>query len=104
MKDNYLIQKVTSEDTGQIAIMVGELLQEISSVIGTQAFNFNLEETITRLYGFIEQEKYFVFFAQTTNGELVGFISLYESYALYAGGVFGTIPELYIRPQFRSKK
>jgi len=103
MTDNFLIQKATSEDAANIAIMVGELLQEIMSAIGIQAFDFELEETITQLNEFIEQEKYFVFVAQKKNGELVGFISLYESYALYAGGTFGTIPELYIRPQFRSR-
>lgn len=31
-------------------------------------------------------------------------IALYESYALYAEGAFGTIPELYVRPGFRSKE
>ena len=103
MTDNFLIQKATSEDAANIAIMVGELLQEIMSAIGIQAFDFELEETITQLNEFIEQEKYFVFVAQKKNGELVGFISLYESYALYAGGSFGTIPELYIRPQIRSR-
>ena len=32
-----------------------------------------------------------------------GFIALYESYALYAEGAFGTIPELYVRPEHRTK-
>jgi GNAT superfamily N-acetyltransferase len=27
---------------------------------------------------------------------------LYESYALYAEGIYGTIPELYVRPAYRS--
>jgi GNAT superfamily N-acetyltransferase len=36
-------------------------------------------------------------------GKPVGFIALYESYALYAEGAFGTIPELYVRPEYRSK-
>ncbi|MGR8931366.1 MAG: GNAT family N-acetyltransferase [Gammaproteobacteria bacterium] len=31
-----------------------------------------------------------------------GFIALYESYALCAEGAFGTIPELYVRPEYRS--
>jgi len=29
----------------------------------------------------------------------VGFITLYEAYALYAEGVFGIIPEFYVHPQ-----
>jgi len=33
----------------------------------------------------------------------MGFIAMYESHALYAGGSYGTIPELYVRPDARSK-
>ena len=32
----------------------------------------------------------------------VGFLSLYESYALYTEGAFGTIPEFYVRSPHRS--
>ncbi|OGW49676.1 MAG: GNAT family N-acetyltransferase, partial [Nitrospirae bacterium RBG_19FT_COMBO_58_9] len=34
--------------------------------------------------------------------EPLGFLALYESYALYAEGSFGTIPELFVRPAYRS--
>lgn len=83
--------------------MIGELLHEIMNAIGIQAFHFDLEETAARLADFIEHEKYFVFIARDKEADLVGFITLYESYALYAEGAFGTIPELYVRPQFRSQ-
>ena len=33
-----------------------------------------------------------------------GFIALFEGYALYSDGVFGVIPELYVRPSFRSQR
>ena len=32
-----------------------------------------------------------------------GFIAVYESQALYAEGRFGILPELYVRPQYRSQ-
>ena len=35
--------------------------------------------------------------------QVMGFLAVYESYALYAEGAFGTIPELYVRPTFRSQ-
>ena len=103
MTDNVLIQQATPENAVDIAKMAGELLQEIVNVIAIKAFKFDLKETTTRLKDFIEQEKYFVFLAQVKDGEQVGFIALYESYALYAEGAFGTIPELYVLPQFRSR-
>ena len=81
--------------------MVGELLAEIMNAIGIQAFNFDLAETTSRLQDFLTREKYFVFVARTGTGKPVGFIALYESYALYAEGAFGTIPELYVRPEYR---
>ncbi|WP_217475256.1 GNAT family N-acetyltransferase [Stutzerimonas stutzeri] len=98
-----IIQKATTQDASQVAEMVGELLAEIMKNIGIQAFNFDHRETADRLTDLLNQEKYFVFVAR--DGALpVGFIALYESYALYAEGAFGTIPELYIRPLYRSKQ
>ncbi len=82
--------------------MVGELLGEIMNAIGVQAFNFDLDETTTRLRDFLDQEKYFVFVARDAHHQAVGFIAIYESYALYAEGAFGTIPELYVRSDRRS--
>lgn len=84
--------------------MVGELLAEIMDAIGVQAFNFDLAETISRLTDFLNHEKYFVFVARDNGGNPAGFIALYESYAIYADGVFGTIPELYVRPKYRANE
>ena len=78
--------------------MVGKLLAEIMNAIGVKAFNFDLDETTVRLKDFLNHEKYFVFVARNGSLSPAGFIALYESYALYAEGAFGTIPELYVRP------
>lgn len=102
MTSEITIEKATAADAPVIAILVGELLAEIMSAIGEQAFNFNLDETTDRLADFITHEKYFVFIARDASDTVVGFIALYESYALYAEGAFGTIPELYVRPAYRA--
>lgn len=103
MIQHIKINRATSKDSTVVAEMAGELLNEIMSGVGVKAFNFNLGETIARAVSFIDEEKYFVFMARNTEvGNEVGFITLYESYALYAEGVFGTIPELYVRPEYRS--
>ena len=103
MDTNIRIEKAVPSDAEDIAVMVGELLSEIMKATGIQAFNFDLAETATRLKDFIYREKYFVFVARDGIGSAVGFVTLYESYALYAEGAFGTIPELYVRPAYRSK-
>jgi GNAT superfamily N-acetyltransferase len=103
MTTNIIIRRATINDAHEIAVMVGELLSEIMSTIGVQAFNFSLDETTTRLKDFIGREKYFVFAAESENAGPIGFIALYESHALYAEGAFGTIPELFVRPGVRSQ-
>jgi len=102
MSSEFSIQQAIAGDAQEVAVMVGELLSEIMNAIGVQAFNFDLAETSSRLKDFIEREKYFVFVARSGSGSPAGFIALYESYALYAEGAFGTIPELYIRPEYRT--
>ena len=82
--------------------MVGELLTEIVSAGGIPAFSFNLADSILRLTDFFSREKYFAFVARDRTGAPVGFVTLYESCALYAEGIFGTIPEFYVRPDWRS--
>ena len=104
MNTHFTIQRAVADDVQEVAVMVGELLAEIMSAIGVQAFNFDLTETTARLKDFIGREKYFVFVARDENANPVGFIALYESYALYAEGAFGTIPELYVRPDYRTKE
>lgn len=98
------LQRATAADAQQLAPMVGELLHEIMNTIGVATFNFDATFTTAQLTRFIEQEKYFVFVAKDKSDHYIGFITLYESYALYAEGVFGTIPEFYVRPAFRSQK
>lgn len=102
MSAAFTIQQAVASNAQEVAVMVGELLAEIMTVIGAQAFNFDLAETASRLKDFLDREKYFVFVARDGSGSLAGFITLYESYALYAEGAFGTIPELYVRPEHRA--
>lgn len=97
------IRAATAQDAAQIAALAGELLGEIMDAVGAPVFNFDLAATGERLREFIGEEKYFVFGAW--DGDVpVGFIALYESYALYAEGAFGTIPELYVRPGYRCRE
>lgn len=102
MNAKITIEKATADDSHEIAVLVGELLSEIMNAIGVQVFNFDLEDTTNRLKDFLCREKYFVFVARDGSGNAVGFVALYESYALYAEGSFGTMPELYVLPEFRS--
>ncbi len=103
MNANITIRRATVNDAHNLAIMVGELLNEIMDTMGISFFNFSLDETKDRLSDFIFSEKYFVYLAHKGQTEPIGFVTLFEGYALYAEGAFGTIPELFVRPGFRSQ-
>lgn len=99
------IAKIAPNDSHEIAVMTGELLDEIMHAINVRAFDFVLQEAAARLKDFIANGNYVVFAAvDDMTGAGAGFISLYESYSIYAGGAFGTIPELYVRPAYRQQR
>ncbi len=104
MNADFSIQRATAGDVPEVAVLVGELLAEIMAAINDQVFHFDLNETTDRLADFLDRDKYFVFIARSNDGAAAGFISLYESYALYAEGKFGTISELYVRPGYRANE
>ena len=98
------IEYARPEDAAIIAQMVGELLHEIMALVGTKTFGFQREETETRARSWITDGKYSVLLARDgIQRDPIGFLALYESYALYTEGAFGTIPEFYVRPAHRSK-
>lgn len=99
----FNICRATEDLSSKISILVGELLQEIMDRIGIDVFHFDLDETTKRLYDFIVTEKNFVFIAQDQmTKEIIGFVTIYEGFALYAEGAFGTMAELYVCPTYRS--
>lgn len=101
MTISAFIRRASVSDADEIAVMLGELLTEIMASTGTRSFSFNLHDTAERCAAFIDRETYVAFVAHAGDGPPAGFIALSESHALYAGGVFGTIPEFYVRPHCR---
>jgi len=99
------IEEATENDAFILSTLTGKLLQEIMDKININVFNFDQKETEKRAVDLISKNLYFVFIAKDKKTDkAIGFISLYESYALYAEGAYGTIPELYVSPEYRSKK
>jgi GNAT superfamily N-acetyltransferase len=97
------IQPAGADESNEIAPLVGALLGEIMAAIGEPAFVFSLDEATLLLRDLLGQGRYFVLVARTESGDIAGFVSMYESFALYAQGAFGTIAEFFVRPEFRSK-
>ena len=89
-------------DADTVATMVGELLQDIMAAVNDKAFGFHHADTVERARAWMKEGLYTVLLAKR-DSKPVGFLSLYESYALYAEGVYGTIPEFYVRSPHRSQ-
>ena len=90
-------------DAPLVADLVGELLREIMTAIGMKAFEFPQVETEARARRWLVDGTYTVLLAYHDE-QVAGLLTLSESRALYAEGVFGIIPELYVRPAFRSRR
>ena len=104
MSDSVEIMAIEKNDYFDLSVMVGELLTEIMEKIDHESFHYNQAETTNRIEKYIALDKYWVFIAKDLNSsENIGFVSMYESFALYSEGVYGTIPELYVRPNWRSQ-
>ncbi|MEJ2346166.1 MAG: GNAT family N-acetyltransferase [Gammaproteobacteria bacterium] len=99
---DFRIDPAGPGDARVVAVMVGELLEEIMVTSGVRAFTFDLERTVRRAKEFLSRGVYFVYVARLPDGREAGVVAVSESHALYAGGDFGTVVELYVRPPYRS--
>ena len=87
--------------------MTAELLQEIEAAIGERMFRFDsaashpmLETALARRHcGCV------VFLVRGVQHgvELLGFLALFEAFALYDNGAFRIISEFYVRPAHRGQ-
>jgi len=100
---SILITQAQPSDAPLVTDLLGELLQEIMTAIGEPAFGFSRVETEARARRWLADGTYTVLLAYHDE-QVAGFLALSECRALYAEGTFGTIPELYVRPAFRSRK
>ena len=48
-------------------------------------------------------DRFCAFMATTESGEVVGMMTVMESFAIYAGGKYGVIDEMYVAPKYRSR-
>jgi GNAT superfamily N-acetyltransferase len=49
------------------------------------------------------RERVHAFLAKTADNQVIGISTLVETFAIYAGGCYGVIDEMYVDPNFRSE-
>jgi Acetyltransferases len=92
------IRKAEAEDSNIITNMVVLLLSELS---GSEVDSNKYRTLSSKLFD--NPDVYSAFLAFNENDQCIGILTATESWAIYAGGSFGVIHELYVIPQYRSK-
>lgn len=93
------IVDVKSEDTGALIKLVKNLLEEL----GDEASDIqkldaqHIAEIINK-----DPVRHIAYFAFNEDKEVVGFVTIEETFSIYAGGYFGVINEMYVKAEFRS--
>ena len=95
--NNIVVIEVT-DNFKDVAKLVKDLLIELEPSARDEIENTRLDLVTKNL---LDSSKIWAFLAKSNN-ESVGVITLHECAAIYAGGVFGEISELYVKPEFRS--
>jgi GNAT superfamily N-acetyltransferase len=85
---------------GEFSLVV-ELLKELYVELGEEAGSVAFLTT-DLIKNIVANGRTEVYFAKTNNEKVLGILTLTECQAIYAGGRYGLLDEMYILPKFRS--
>ena len=99
------VRLAESDDSGTVGRLIHALLSELDPP-GSAPFGENtltVDQVTATAYRLLQGEaKVWALLAETDDGEAVGVLMLNECAAIYAGGPFGEITELYVVPEQRA--
>lgn len=98
---NIRFKIATENDAETIGELVIKLTEEICIKTNAKHFDIDLPGTISRCCELIRDKHYGAVIGFSSN-KPIAVSTFTESYALYAGGKVGIIPEFYVDPAFRS--
>jgi GNAT superfamily N-acetyltransferase len=94
------IRQANGSDSEVVGMLVFELIAELSAPKSPDATAKEVLGTARELLG---GPNVWAFLAESDAGEHAGVLTLNGCAAIYAGGYFGEVSELYVRPAFRSR-
>ncbi|OGT70405.1 MAG: GNAT family N-acetyltransferase [Gammaproteobacteria bacterium RIFCSPLOWO2_02_FULL_56_15] len=94
------VEKDRAEEIARLAVC---LMEEVNERTGRTPVTANLQQVARLCKNFLAKGQYSVI-AAFDEDRIVGFGALCESHSLYAEGSFGILQELYILPEYRSRK
>lgn len=98
---NINFKNATIEDAKIIGELIIELTKEISQITNSTLFVINVDSTIKTCAELLKNGNYGAIIC-SNNERPIAVSTFTESYALYAGGKIGIIPEFYVIPECRS--
>ena len=96
MTADISIRQATAAEADLVGDMAFRLVRELVHPAGADLDPLAYRQTAAGLMA--GDGGYWALLAKTSAGEAVGVITLNECAAIYAGGRFGEIPELYVEP------
>jgi GNAT superfamily N-acetyltransferase len=93
------IERATRADLPEVIRLVARLLAELHDG-GDEFSGLDRARTLADLAG--EGDRFLALLAREGGGECLGVLTLTETFAIYAGGRYGVIDELYVDPAHRS--
>ncbi|SMG45972.1 GNAT family N-acetyltransferase [Paraburkholderia susongensis] len=97
IKSGLEVRRVTNEDTATVTHLVGALFAELHEGDAVPEYRLESVENVLRDSG-----RSFGFIA-IDDESAIGILLLTEGVAVFAGGAFGQITELYVDPKHRSR-
>ena len=97
-----IITKATYKDAPIIADLIAKLLIDFNKISGRN-FNVDMEFLESATNKLIVRDNYAAFIAYGETNEPIGLITVAEAFAVYNGGDYGVITELYVDRNHRSK-
>ena len=98
----FMVRNVRTSDYDQVLDMIWKLLHELGEE-GDEAGTIDKEKI--KIAWNNKHSRSIMLLAFDTSNELpIGILTLEESFAVYAGGSYGIINEMYVEPEFREKK
>jgi len=96
--NDFLFNRATEKD----ATLIKDLLKSLYLELGeeNQSVKFLTDKFIS---GILNSGRTEIYMAATKTAESIGLVTLTECQSIYAGGKYGLLDEMYIKPSYRSK-
>jgi len=98
------VEQCTFDDYEGINELFRKLINEIVIKTTGNPNLFNITDTLEIFKESLNNGMYSIYKAINQEQQMIGFISLCESFSLYANGRFGIIQELYVLEEYRSMR